>query len=95
MTVPTKGVRELFAQLTEEKKYIRACNNDRIRGARAVLKHIGWITLLDPMTDFGVSQKWGVRENCPRYGDFITFGGMEKVNKVIENSKPEQTVNLT
>jgi len=95
LTVPTKGVRELFAQLTEEKTYIRSCNNDRIRGARAVLRHIGWITLLDANTDFGVSQKWSIEENCPRYGDFLTFVGMETVNKVIENSIPEKTVRLT
>jgi len=94
LTVPTMGVKQLFEDLSEKKIYIRSCNNDRIRGARKVLVHIGWITQLDPNYNFGVSQKWGIGENCPRYGDFITFVSNDIIQKVIKQKNNTKSLSL-
>ena len=83
----------LFRQLKEDKIYIRGCNNNKIRAARAVLMKIGWITLLDDYYNFGVngiSQKWGIGENNPRYGDYLTFADKEIVEKVINGRKERE-----
>ena len=89
------GIKKLYEDLAEKKIYIRSCNNDKIRAARAVLRQIGWITQLDSFYDFNLSQKWGIGENCPRYGDFITFVGMDVVRKVVKEAKEKVSLKIS
>ena len=93
LTVPTKGVRGLFRQLKEDKIYIRGCNNNKIRAARGVLLKMGWITLLDDYYDFGyngISQKWGIGENNPRYADYLTFVDKDIIENVVKERKERE-----
>jgi len=92
LTVPTKGIKKLFEKFKDEKKYIRFCDSRLIRGARAVLLHIGWITRLDPHYDLGVAQKWGIGENYPRYGDFLSFVGNDMARKVTNATRPTRAL---
>ena len=94
VTVPTKGIKELFRKLKNEGISSRGIpSSAKIRAARAVLMKIGWITLLDDYYNFGVngiSQKWGIGENNPRYGDYLTFADKEIVEKVINGRKERE-----
>ena len=93
LTVPVDGMIAFFKSLKQVGLISRSCNYNKVRAVRTALLRIGYITLLDDnyvkgyTKAQGVAMKWGIGENCPRYGDFLTFVGNDMVKKVTNGTR--------
>jgi len=93
LTVPQKGMVIMFRVLKQMGLVSRSCNYNQVKAIQRSLLSIGYITLLNPYYNweadkrYSKARQWGIGENCPKYGDFISFVGSDVVQKVIKQSK--------
>lgn len=94
LTVPVDGMIGFFRYLKENGLYRRSCNYSKVKAIRIALLKMGYITLLNDDYQIGcgksngISMKWGIGENCPRYEDYLTFVTPEVVKRARNLDKP-------
>ncbi len=92
LTVPTVGMIGLFRSLKKKGLHNRSCDRTKLVLLRKALQKIDYIICIDDSWATGVSKKWSIGENCPKYKDFVTFGflaDVERIRKQIRASKHE------